>query len=237
MNNFVVYLTTYSGDKLPPFYIGSTSMKEFSNGYCGSVVSKKYKEIYQYELKHNRHLFNTEIISIHNNRKDALEAELHEQIKRDVVKSLDYFNMSLAKVNGYFGMCGPRDKLSQETKDKLKQYCWVHNDVEDKRIKKSELYDYESLGYTRGRKQKTYEQKKYLFGKRSLEICNKMKIPKSKEHVEKLANAHKKPIVMFGILYKSQKEFIDKFSKSRSYIMKRVNNPKILDCYIPNKEI
>ena len=233
MNKFVVYLTIYSGDKLPPFYIGSTSMKKINKGYCGSVVSKKYKDIYQYELKYNRHLFKTEIISMHNDRKDALDAELYEQIKRDVVKSSEYFNMSFAKVNGYFGICGPRDKSSQETKDKLKQYCWVHNDINDKRIKKSELYYYESLGYKRGRKQKTYEQKKHLFGKRSLEICNTMKIPKSKEHIEKLSNAHMKPIVMFGILYKSQKEFIDKFSRSRSYIIKRINNPKISDCYIP----
>ena len=62
-----------------------------------------------------------------------------------------------------------------------------------------------------------WEQKKHLFGKRSLDFCNKMKKQKSKENIEKLVNAHKKPIVMFGILYESQKEFIDKFSKSRSH--------------------
>ncbi len=29
---YCVYLTTYSGDKLPPYYIGSTSIAKISNG-------------------------------------------------------------------------------------------------------------------------------------------------------------------------------------------------------------
>jgi hypothetical protein len=100
---FVVYLTKYSGKKLPPYYIGSTSTEKIKQGYKGSVTSKKWRKIFYEELLQNNHLFEIEILSTHDNRKDALEAELKEQKLRDVVKSKDYFNESFASVNGFFG--------------------------------------------------------------------------------------------------------------------------------------
>jgi hypothetical protein len=39
---FVTYLTEYSGNKLPPFYIGSTSATRLATGYHGSVRSEKW---------------------------------------------------------------------------------------------------------------------------------------------------------------------------------------------------
>jgi hypothetical protein len=50
---YCTYLTIYSGNKLPPFYIGSTSVNRISNGYHGSVSSKRYKSIWLEELKTN----------------------------------------------------------------------------------------------------------------------------------------------------------------------------------------
>jgi hypothetical protein len=41
MEKYVVYLTTYSGNKMPPYYVGSTGAKNIENGYVGSVVSKR----------------------------------------------------------------------------------------------------------------------------------------------------------------------------------------------------
>jgi len=49
---YVTYLVTYTGDKLPKFYIGSTSEEKVLSGkYFGSVSSKKYKNIFLDEKK------------------------------------------------------------------------------------------------------------------------------------------------------------------------------------------
>jgi hypothetical protein len=100
---YVVYLVKYNGEKLPPYYVGSTNLKKLKNGYRGSVISKKYKKIFKEELKENPHLFDYEILSEHKTRKEALNFELDKQIDLDVVKSDEYFNESLASVDGMFG--------------------------------------------------------------------------------------------------------------------------------------
>ena len=100
---YVVYLVKYKGDKLPPYYVGSSSLKKLKNGYRGSIISKKYKKIFNGELKENFYLFDYEILSEHKTRKEALKCELEKQIELDVVKSDLYFNESLASVDGMFG--------------------------------------------------------------------------------------------------------------------------------------
>lgn len=102
-NKYVVYMTKYSGIKLPKYYVGSTSLLKIKNGYFGSIRSKKYRGIFESELKDNKHLFSIEILSYHNSRKDALIDELRIQIELDVVKSNEYFNESYAIKDGYFG--------------------------------------------------------------------------------------------------------------------------------------
>ena len=67
---YCVYLTKYTGNKLPSYYIGSTSLKRIENGYRGSVSSKEYKNIWKSELIDNPHLFEIEIISKHKISKD-----------------------------------------------------------------------------------------------------------------------------------------------------------------------
>lgn len=127
MGRFVTYLTTYTGNLLPPYYIGSTSEeKAMSGNYFGSVRSKKWKNIFKYELENNKHLFSIKILSTHDNRKEALEEELKLQKENDVVRSDTYFNESLATPNGFFGMVAKGTnshnygrKASQETKNKL----------------------------------------------------------------------------------------------------------------------
>ena len=127
-SKFCVYLTVYTGSKLPMFYIGSTSVHKINNGYFGSVASKKYKTIFDSEIKHNKHLFKTHIISLHDNRKDATTKENKLQNHLNVVKSTMYFNMSIASPNGYCGMDtsgknNPNYKRhhSNETKELLRQ--------------------------------------------------------------------------------------------------------------------
>jgi hypothetical protein len=101
---FVVYLTIYKGSILPTFYIGSTKLETAMSGeYFGSVKSKKWKEKFENEMKTNKHLFSLTILSQHETREAAFEAELKEQKERNAVKSTEYFNESFASVNGFFG--------------------------------------------------------------------------------------------------------------------------------------
>lgn len=103
MKTYVVYLTKYRGDKLPPWYIGSSFEENVLNGYTGSVQSKKWKDIYYRELKENRSLFKTRILSYHSTREEALKEELRLQQLHLVVTSEKYFNESYASLNGFFG--------------------------------------------------------------------------------------------------------------------------------------
>lgn len=57
---YITYLTIYSGDLLPKYYIGSTYLENVTeNNYHGSVKSKKYGSIWKSELKDNPTLFET----------------------------------------------------------------------------------------------------------------------------------------------------------------------------------
>jgi hypothetical protein len=123
---YCTYLTVYSGNKLPPFYIGSTSIKSILEGYRGSVSSKRYSRIWKQELKDNPILFKTFIISRHDSRQDAVYKEYKLQKILNVVKSDMYMNLSLASKDGCFGrdmkwINNPMHgmKLSIEAKDKI----------------------------------------------------------------------------------------------------------------------
>jgi hypothetical protein len=99
-----VYLTTYHGNKLPPFYIGSTSITNIlKNNYHGSVKSKKYKKIWNSEIKENSNLFSTKILFTYSSKKEAQEVEKRLQVKLNVVRSSMYINQSIAAPNGFFG--------------------------------------------------------------------------------------------------------------------------------------
>jgi hypothetical protein len=101
---YVVYHTTYFGDKFPANYIGSTSIDKIQQGYKGSVSSKEYKSVWQSELKTNPHLFSIEIISYHDTRSDATYKELQIQKLFNIVKNPLFVNKSYAQPNGFFGM-------------------------------------------------------------------------------------------------------------------------------------
>ena len=104
MSIYCTYITFYRGNKLPPFYIGSTSVDKVNNGYHGSVGSKEYKTIYDYEIKNNPDLFRTKILSKHDTREQAFEKEHHFQKQLNVVTSSMYMNKAYACINGYFSI-------------------------------------------------------------------------------------------------------------------------------------
>lgn len=118
---FCTYITFYRGAHLPPFYIGSSSVKRISNGYRGSVKSRKYMKIWKNELKFSPELFSTKIISRHISREEALLKEKYLHEKLDVVNNRLYINESIA--GGCFGSIrrGNPGKRSEETKRKISE--------------------------------------------------------------------------------------------------------------------
>jgi len=98
---YCVYLTTYFGNKLPPFYLGSTSIEKIKKGYRGSVKSAEFASTWRTE---DSSLFKTRIISIHSTRELALQKELTLQKLVNAPSNPLYVNKSLACVNGCFGV-------------------------------------------------------------------------------------------------------------------------------------
>ena len=125
---YCVYITTYLGNKFPAKYIGSSSTKRVSEGYRGSVRSRKWEKLWKDELNENPNLFNTEIISYHETRDEALQEELRMQIKYGVVKSTEWVNESYATVNGFFGRDVSGNLNPNYGKCNLKE--WVKNNPE-----------------------------------------------------------------------------------------------------------
>lgn len=124
---FCVYLTTYLGKRLPMFYIGSTSVSRISTGYHGTVSSRKYKPIWDHEIKTSPELFKTYPIKTFQTRLEATKYENFIQKSLNVVKSEMYINQSLANPNGYCGMdvSGRNNpmygmKMSDQTKEKIR---------------------------------------------------------------------------------------------------------------------
>jgi hypothetical protein len=107
---YCVYLTVYKGNKLPPFYIGSSSIKNVKNGYRGSVASKLYHKIWKSELRDNPALFTTRVLSTHATDKEARQQELKLHKLFNVVKSELYMNRALAKPNGFHGADVTKEK-------------------------------------------------------------------------------------------------------------------------------
>lgn len=109
MIQYCTYLTVYKGNKMPPFYIGSTSIDKVNSGYKGSVLSAAYKEVWKKELKHGNQLFETKIVSVHDSREDALKKENQLHIQLNVKDNDLYINQSIAS-----GCFGSMDKASIE---------------------------------------------------------------------------------------------------------------------------
>ena len=101
---YCVYLTIYRGNKMPSFYIGSSSVEKVQNGYKGTVSSKKYLDIWTTEFKDNPHLFESKIVCIHETRQEATDKEYKFHKQLNVVKNPLYINQAMANKNGFFGM-------------------------------------------------------------------------------------------------------------------------------------
>jgi hypothetical protein len=103
-NKYVVYITMYTGNLLPKWYIGSSTINNIENGYNGSVKSKKWKSTYDKEQRENKHLFKTKVVAKYDNHEAALTEELRLQKMHNAVTNDNYYNESYASKNGFFGM-------------------------------------------------------------------------------------------------------------------------------------
>lgn len=125
-NIYCVYLTIYSGNKLPPFYIGWSSKidKVTNQQYHGSISSKQYKNIYKDETLLNPHLFKSIILAIFSNEIEAKRKEEYFHKKLDVINNPLYMNKGIgwSKLGGS-GEHHPRygSKHAALSKSKMKK--------------------------------------------------------------------------------------------------------------------
>jgi len=132
MSIYCTYLTFYSGNKLPPFYIGHTTISKIENeSYHGSVSSKQYRKYWNDEKKNHPELFKTQILTTHNSKKEAFEKETFFQKKMNVLNNPLYINKAIGQYCDNRGRKRSEEyikglrkrnigkKLSQETKEKI----------------------------------------------------------------------------------------------------------------------
>lgn len=128
-SSYCVYLTIYRGNKMPPFYIGSTSVAKVSEGYHGSVDSDEYRDIWKSELAANPHLFSTVIVSYTATRESAYGKEGVFHDKLNVVRSPLYINRSSAS----FRFDNTGKKMLDTQKKKISDSSKGHKKSEETR--------------------------------------------------------------------------------------------------------
>jgi len=89
---YCTYITIYSGNKLPMFYIGFTLTEKIAKGYHGTVTSKKYSKIWKEELTTHPELFKTKILTHHSFMRDAKAKETALQQYFNVATNPLYIN-------------------------------------------------------------------------------------------------------------------------------------------------
>ena len=139
MSSYCTYITVYTGNKMPPFYIGHTSIKKIKSGYHGSVSSKEYKALWLNEQLNNPQLFKTFILTTHTTREEAVSKEIYFQTKLNVHKNLMYINRAICgkrffpKIKGYKNSDTHNRRISNTLKGKRKSQTQIKKMVETRR--------------------------------------------------------------------------------------------------------
>ena len=115
MSIYCTYLTTYRGNKLPPFYIGFSTIEKVHKGYHGTVKSKEYQPIWNQELKEYPELFKTNILTIHDTKEEATIREVKFQKQLGVIKNPLYINLVVGRHSDRTG-----STLTKEHKEKIR---------------------------------------------------------------------------------------------------------------------
>jgi len=122
-NLYCVYLIVNLSEKLPPYYIGSSSVKNIKSGYMGTISSKRFKNIYNKELKSNPHLFKMIILDTFTDRSSAVIIENWMQRLYSAMHSIDFINMSYA-VDGFSGC---NTGMTVINNGEIEKYCSPEN--------------------------------------------------------------------------------------------------------------
>lgn len=126
------YLTVYMGNKLPPFYIGYTSLDKILKGYRGSVASKKYKHIWYKELKENPQLFEIHSLGTSFDKKEVMMLEEYYQRAFNVHRNPLYTNQN---IGGYMFVTPETHDVTPETAAKISQALMGHEVSQETREK------------------------------------------------------------------------------------------------------
>ncbi len=137
--NFVVYLTTYLGNKMPMFYIGY-SYNVIERKYYGTPTSKQFKCIWKSELKNNPQLFKIKILrEFGNDIKLAKKYETYIQSFLNVHKNSLYINRCIQHENYYSIPCTDeiKERLSKLYKNKTYVQIYGSERAEIERLKRA----------------------------------------------------------------------------------------------------
>jgi hypothetical protein len=117
---FVVYITFYRGNKMPPFYIGYSTEGRVKRGYNGSVNSQKYKAIWRQERRDNPHLFKTVILQRFEIEQDAKDRERLIHLFFHVSNNSMFINQAIAN-NGFQRSTKSQFKKGHPVPEELRQ--------------------------------------------------------------------------------------------------------------------
>lgn len=133
---YCTYVTFYRGNKLPPFYIGYSTVDRVNAGYHGSVSSVKYRSIWIKEQQENPHLFVTKILSTFSYRSDAKSAEASLQRNLKVHRNPLYINQH---IQGEKFMCDRTGFIATEkTREKMRNRpCQKHTEQTKEKISRA----------------------------------------------------------------------------------------------------
>lgn len=176
---FCTYFTYYSGNKLPPFYIGYCKMERIQEGYHGSVSSKQYKIIWKEELKNNPQKFKTSVLTTHDTKVEAVQKEISLQMRMNVLKNPLYINKSIGKlidnkgrkhtVEACFAYSKAAKNRTPEHLEKIRQANLGRKVSTETRLKLSLSH----IGNIPGNKGRPHseETRRKIKQKRALQIC------------------------------------------------------------------
>ena len=133
---YCIYVTFYRGNKLPPFYVGSTTVERIKNGYRGSVATTQYKLLWKKEQKENPHLFKTVILKTFKTRQWAYVYESKMLRKLKVYSNVLYINYGNKSI--------PKVGLEQEEQPKKKRKVYTYN---YRKIVQPKIVTYAKISY------------------------------------------------------------------------------------------
>ena len=203
---YCTYLTIYSGNLLPPFYIGYTTIENIKAGYHGTVCSKRYEAIWKSELRFNPHLFKTHILTVHESMSDAKDREYRFLKALMVHKNPMYINTAIMGKSFYFDRTGTRATLEQRENMSKARIGRLH--TEESKLKISNTKKGRPNSESHNRKIGDFHRGKIESAKTRLKkSLSRTGKTHSEETLRKISenSGRAKPVEVNGVIYRSLK--------------------------------